>query len=119
MQVRGSIVQLNVSGGGVPKLPVLEAQVGELGLAGDQQHNTRLHGGPARAVSLFAIERIAALAAEGHPIVPGGTGENITTRGINWDEVLPGVRLRLGAQCVLEVTSFVAPCATIEDNFIG
>ena len=119
MQIRGSIAQLNVSGGGVPKLPVLEAQVGELGLAGDQQHNTRLHGGPARAVSLFAIERIDALAAEGHPIVPGGTGENITTRGIDWDEVLPGVCVRLGAECVLEVTSFVAPCATIERNFMG
>ena len=117
MQVRGSIAQLNASGGGVPKLPVLEAQVGELGLAGDQQHNTRLHGGPARAVSLFAIERIAALAAEGHPIVPGGTGENITTRGIDWEEAAPGARFKLGADCVLEVTSYTAPCATIERNF--
>lgn len=118
MTVHGSIVQLNISGGGVPKLPVGEARVGELGLAGDGHDDGVHHGGPTRAVSLFSLERIRALAAEGHPIVPGGTGENVTTQGIDWDEVIPGTRFKLGPECVIEVTSYAAPCATIEQNFI-
>ena len=118
MPDQGSVVQVNVSGGGVPKLPVLEAQVGELGLAGDRHYDERNHGGRGRAVSLFAIELIEALAAEGHPITPGGTGENVTTRGIDWEAIVPGARLRLGPDCLLEVTSHTAPCFKIEGNFL-
>src|SRR5262245_15786695 len=101
----GSIVQVNISPGGVPKLPILEARVDQNGLAGDDHEDKVHHGGPDRAVCLFAIERIEALAAEGHPIGPGSTGENVTTRGIDWDQVVPGARLRLGDQLVIEITS--------------
>lgn len=118
MPVHGSIVQLNVSGGGVPKLPVAEARVGELGLAGDGHDDNEHHGGPTRAACLFALERIQALVAEGHLVVPGGTGENVTTQGIDWDEVVPGTRFKLGPECVIEVTSYAAPCATIAHNFM-
>ncbi len=116
----GSIVQINVSRGGVPKLPVLQAEATELGLSGDG-HNEPLsvHGGPERAVCLFALERIEALAAEGHPIFAGATGENVTTRGIDWDEVVPGVRLRLGDKVVLEVTRYTTPCRTNARWFTG
>ena len=117
MTARGSIVQLNVSGGGVPKLPVTEAFVGELGLTGDDHDDKHNHGGPTRAVCLFPIERIEALAAEGHHVAPGTTGENVTTRGIDWDEVTPGTRFRLGNECEIEVTAYTAPCWKIEHNF--
>ena len=62
---------------------------------------------------LFAIERIEALAVEGHPIFAGAAGENITTTGIDWDLVLPGTQLRLGAAVLLEVTRYTTPCKTI------
>jgi len=113
----GTIVQVSISRGGVPKLPVLEAEIGEQGLAGDRQRDLRNHGGPERAVCLYAAERIAALRAEGHPIAPGTAGENITTAGIDWDRVKAGVRLRLGADVVLEVTRPTSPCTNIAGSF--
>ena len=111
------IVQINVSRGGVPKRPVSMATVGEPGLSGDEHLNQVHHGGPERAVSLFAIERIEALAAEGHPIFAGATGENVTIGGLDWQRVIPGARLRLGADVLLEVTRFAAPCKTIRAAF--
>ena len=66
--------QLTVSQGGVPKLPVPRAVLHPLGLAGDAVANKRVHGGPERAVCLYALERIEGLQAEGHDIFPGALG---------------------------------------------
>lgn len=119
----GTIVQVNISKGGVPKLPVTEAEVGENGILGDG-HNQSLaiHGGPERALCLYSLERIEALAEEGHPIFAGATGENVTLRGLDWDAVVPGARLRLGPHVLLEVTRYTTPCRTnarwfVEGNF--
>jgi MOSC domain-containing protein YiiM len=119
MVENGSIVQVSLSDGGVPKLAVDEAVVGREGIAGDRQRDTQNHGGPERALCLFAEERIEALRAEGHPIVAGGAGENITTRGIDWDAVVPGRRLRLGDTVEIEVTRYTSPCKNIAGNFDG
>jgi MOSC domain-containing protein YiiM len=108
----GSIVQVSISRGGVPKVAVPEGEVGPLGIAGDGHADRVNHGGPERAVCLFAIEVIEALQAEGHPIAAGSAGENITTRGIDWEQVLPGTRLRLGREAVIEVTRYTTPCKT-------
>ena len=113
------IASLNVSRGGVPKLPVVEARVGVAGMSGDCQRNLKYHGGPDRALCLFSLERIEALAAEGHPIGVGTTGENVTLAGVEWTRVVPGTRLRLGASVVVEVTSFTKPCRTIQGSFVG
>jgi MOSC domain-containing protein YiiM len=59
------------------------------------------------------------MAAEGHPIVPGSTGENVTVGGIDWDAVVPGARLRLGAAVLVEVTRYTTPCKTNEASFMG
>jgi MOSC domain-containing protein YiiM len=115
----GTIEQVNVSQGGVPKLAIREAAIGPLGLAGDGHNDSANHGGRERAVCLFAIERLEALAAEGHPIGPGSAGENITTRGIDWDLVVPGTRLRLGRDVLLEVTRYTTPCKTNAGWFKG
>jgi MOSC domain-containing protein YiiM len=97
----GRIVQLSVSAGGVPKLAVPAARLTGLGLQGDA-HRYEHHGGPERAVCLFSLEAIDALAAEGHAIEPGAIGENVTVEGIDWNLVTPGVRLRLGERVVLQ-----------------
>lgn len=102
--------QINISDGGVPKLPVLEAKVSEQGVDGDRQRNLKFHGGPDRAVCLYSLELIERLQDEGHPIDPGATGENLTLSGLNWDEVYPGVRLTIGPELQLEVTSYTTPC---------
>lgn len=114
----GRIVQLSVSAGGVPKLAVPAARVTGLGLQGDA-HRYEHHGGPERAVCLFSLEAIDALAAEGHAIEPGAIGENVTVEGIDWNLVTPGVRLRLGERVVLEVTRYTSPCYKIASVFLG
>lgn len=113
----GSIYQINASQGGVPKIPVSEAVIGELGIESDAVAHPAIHGGPERAVSLFSYERITALAAEGHPISAGGTGENLTIEGIDWEHVVPGARLRLGSTVLLEITRYTTPCSTIRASF--
>src|SRR3712207_3923787 len=92
----GVVHQINVSNGGVPKLPVPEAAVTVDGVGGDRQRDLRVHGGPFRAVCLFSLEVIERLRAEGHPIAPGTVGENVTVGGLDWTLVRPGVRLRIG-----------------------
>lgn len=117
--MHGRIVQLNVSRGGVPKLPVPRAQVDERGLEGDAVAHKRIHGGPTRAVCLYAMERIRALQAEGATIFPGALGENVTLEGLDWDAIVPGVRLALGDEVVLEVTKYTTPCATTAPYVCG
>lgn len=111
------IHQINISDGGVPKLPVHKAEVTSLGLAGDRQANTKRHGGPERALCLYALERITALQGEGHPISPGSTGENLTLAGLDWAQVIPGTRLLLGDEVVIEITKYTLPCAKIAGSF--
>jgi MOSC domain-containing protein YiiM len=117
--VNGRIVQLSVSPGGLPKRPVPRARVTPLGLEGDAHRNAELHGGPDRALCLFALERIEALRAEGHPVTPGALGENLTVSGIDWDAVGPGARFRVGEAVVIEVTRFTSPCVNIRPAFRG
>lgn len=118
-EVEGRIFQLNVSDGGVPKLAVREAVLGAEGLAGDRQRNLRYHGGPERALCLFALERILELQAEGHPVFAGSTGENLTVFGLDWAGLGPGARLALGEEVLVEVTGYAAPCKNIAASFKG
>lgn len=113
----GRITGLQRSNGGVPKLPVESAAVSEGGMEGDRQRNRRFHGGPDRALCLYSQELIDALGAEGHPIVRGAVGENVTIAGLPWDRVRPGARLTLG-EVDVEVTSYTAPCENIEGAFL-
>jgi MOSC domain-containing protein YiiM len=115
--VQGSIVQISASRGGVPKRAILLGVVDASGLTGDKQKQRQFHGGPTRALCLYASERIEALAREGHGIYPGATGENVTTRGLDWDLVQPGVQLRLGPDLLIEITAYAQPCRTIKACF--
>jgi len=114
----GVLVSINVSGGGVPKRRITDAKVSRLGLLGDAQNDTKHHGGPERAVCVYSLERILSLKQEGHPIDVGTAGENLTVEGIDWDLIVPGARLRLGDEVLLEVASFTNPCKTIKASFI-
>jgi MOSC domain-containing protein YiiM len=116
-ETRAHIFQINASDGGVPKRPLASAEVTALGLTADRQRNTKVHGGPERALCLFSLERIVALQAEGHPIYPGSIGENLTIAGLEWSQVTPGARLRLGEEVLLEVTSYTVPCQNIRHSF--
>ena len=112
----GRVTSLQRSAGGVPKLPVERTMVRTGGMAGDRQRNRKHHGGPDRALCLYAQERLDALAADGHPVRPGVLGENVTVAGLPWERVQPGARLRLGGVEV-EVTGYAAPCQKIAYGF--
>jgi MOSC domain-containing protein YiiM len=113
----GRIIQINISPGGVPKRPVESARITRLGVEGDAHRDTENHGGPERALCIFALERIRALQAEGHPIAPGSIGENLTVEGLDWSAVMPGARLLLGERVLVEVTRYTSPCANIAGSF--
>jgi MOSC domain-containing protein YiiM/GNAT superfamily N-acetyltransferase len=114
----GRVLQVNVSPGGVPKLPVDgPVPVGRFGLEGDGHHDRREHGGPHRAVALFAIEAIRRVEADGNPIFPGSCGENLTTEGIELSTLPIGTRLAIGDEVVLELASPDGPCETIAGSF--
>ena len=114
----GRIVQLSVSNGGVPKTAVPRVRITEHGVEGDRQAHPDIHGGPERAVCLFSMERIRDLQGEGHAIVPGGVGENVTIEGLDWDAVQPNSRLLLGETVALEVTRYTSPCLNIGGAFV-
>lgn len=111
------VYQVNVSKGGVPKQPIPEGRVTKLGIEGDGHAKPQIHGGPTRALSLFPLEAIEALASEGHPIEPGSAGENLTIRGLPWSDLAPGARLRLGSEVRIRIESHAAPCRTIAGSF--
>jgi MOSC domain-containing protein YiiM len=111
------IVSINLSHGGVPKRPVERADVQPLGIVGDAQRHRRFHGGPDRALCLYSMEAIDALRAEGHPIEPGSTGENVTIAGLVWAAIAPGVRLSLG-DVEVEITGYANPCHQIQPSFL-
>ena len=108
--VNPHVHQINVSDGGVPKLPVPEVRITKNGVSGDRQRSPEIHGGPDRAVCLFSLEVIQALQVEGHSIAPGSSGENLTLAGLHWAELKPGDRLRVGDTVELEIVSYTAPC---------
>ena len=113
----GRLLQVNVSAGGVPKLPVPHARVTRFGVEGDRQRGATVHGGPHRAVSILGIEAIRRVAAEGHPIGPGTTGENLTVSGFDVSTLPVGTRLAIGDEVVLELAWPANPCRTIRHSF--
>jgi len=114
----GRVLQVNVSPGGVPKLPVAEARVGRDGLYGDAHDHDAVHGGPHRGLCLFASEAIERVRADGHPAVgPGSVGENLTTAGIELSLLPVGSRLAIGDEVVLEIAGPANPCDVIKGAF--
>jgi len=95
-------------------------QVGPEGLAGDEQGDRRVHGGPDKAIHHYPRDHYACWAAElgAHPLLgaPGAFGENISTLGLTEADVCLGDRLRLGT-AVVEVSQGRQPCWKLSDRF--
>ncbi|MDP9467761.1 MAG: MOSC domain-containing protein, partial [Chloroflexota bacterium] len=110
----GRVASVNVSPGGVPKLPVAEQWVGAKGLADDRHNEPEpSHGGVDQAVCLYSMEAIARVAADGHNAFPGAFGENLTLEGIEMESLAEGDRLTIGdGGLVIEMTWHAAPCTT-------
>lgn len=106
----GRVARVNASDGGVPKRAVDGGRIDWHGLAGDRQADRFHHGRPFQALCLWSTEVIDELAAAGHPIGPGGAGENLTLSGLDWSALRPGARLRLGT-ALAEISFPAVPCA--------
>ncbi len=103
------LVQINTSQGGVPKLPVGEAEVDSAGLVGDRQANRKHHGRPFQAICLWSTSALSELSAAGHPIHAGSVGENFTIEGLEWTKLRAGTRLRIGSS-LIELSFPAVPC---------
>ena len=114
----GTVAQLNVSDGGVPKRPTKEVTIDAGGVAGDRQRSRKHHGRPWQALCLWSTEVIDAFAAAGHPLHYGAAGENVTIRGLDWATVRAGVRLRIG-EALAECSLFALPCRFNAEWFVG
>jgi MOSC domain-containing protein YiiM len=109
----GTITQLSISKGGVPKLAVAEAHAGPLGLEGDVQRNTKYHGGPRQALLLVSEEDLAWLRDRGYSVAAGDLGENLTVRGVDFRALRPGQRYRAGG-ATIELTKVRVPCSNLD-----
>jgi MOSC domain-containing protein YiiM len=108
----GSVVQINTSRGGVPKLPVAEALVTPLGIEGDLHNNPTIHGGPQKALLWITSEGLDELIASGFPLYAGALGENLTTKGIDRRTLRIGQRWKIG-EVAIRLTRLRTPCNTI------
>ncbi len=110
----GSITQLSVSRGGIPKRAVAEALLTPAGLEGDDWAHPKYHGGPQQAVLLIGEEVIAELQGLGYELYAGALGENFTTRGLDYGRMRAGQRFRAGQSCEIELTKLREPCRTLD-----
>lgn len=79
-------------------------------LAGDDQADRSLHGGPDKAVYAYAMEEIRNWQAElGRELGSAPFGENLTTEGLDVSGALVGERWRVGTT-LLEVVQPRLPC---------
>jgi MOSC domain-containing protein YiiM len=108
----GSVIQINVSPGGIPKRPIQEALVTPEGIRRDRWSHPDIHGGPNQAVLIITSEGIDELVTQGFPLFPGALGENLTTLGLDRRQFRAGQRYRAG-EVFLELTKRRAPCATL------
>jgi MOSC domain-containing protein YiiM len=107
-----SILQINISPGGVPKRPIAEGTVTSLGIAGDRHANPQVHGGPRQAILIITSEGIDELKEQGYPLYHGALGENLTTRGLDRRSIRIGQRYRIG-RILVEITKVRSPCDTL------
>lgn len=94
--------------------------VGPEGLAGDAQADRRIHGGPDKAVHLYAARHYpdwrAALGKLPKLDSPGAFGENLTLDGADETTVCFGDRVRVGS-VLMEVSQSRQPCWKLNAHF--
>jgi MOSC domain-containing protein YiiM len=111
--MEGTIVQVNISPGGLPKRAIAGGWITPLGIEGDLHAHPNIHGGPNKAILIIASEVVDALTARGYPLFYGAMGENLTTRGIDVRQIRVGDQFRVGG-AMLEITQPRGPCSALD-----
>lgn len=95
-------------------------EAGQLGLAGDQQADLTVHGGPDKAVYFYPAEHyprwVNDAPRHGPLFVAGAFGENLTTVGLDESSITVGQVLRVGS-AELQVTQPRQPCFKLALRF--
>lgn len=90
------------------------------GIVGDQHGDTRVHGGPEKAVHHYAAENYQHLAQAfahcAHELLPGSLGENISALELSERNVHIGDVFQMGS-AVLQVSQPRSPCWKINHRF--
>ena len=114
MTNEGTLLAVCIGPGGIPKQSVPEARATAQGLVGDKQRYP-IHGGANRALCLFAIEDYQSLRRDGVACDnPGTFGENVLVQGLDFKALLPGDRLALGEEVLIELFDVREPCGTLK-----
>lgn len=105
----------------IGKLPVADVvAVGAMGLAGDEQADRTVHGGIDKAIHHYPADHYdwwrGYLGDAPLLDAPGAFGENISTAGLDEQNVFLGDRFRLGSALV-EVTQARQPCWKLDHRF--
>lgn len=106
------VVAVCISAGGVPKLPLPEAEVLPSGVRGDR-HAHEKHNRPDRALSLFDLEILRQLVTEGFPLQPGAAGENLTVEGLCVQDLPAGTLLKIG-DVLIRLEAPRKPCYVLD-----
>src|SRR3954463_12744868 len=95
----------------IAKVPVgpEPLELDTINLAGDDQADRTVHGGPDKAVYSYPAEHAVEWQADGFAITPGGVGENLVTEGARETDVRIGDVFTWG-DARLQVSQPRAPC---------
>ena len=104
----------------IAKHPVERAWAGPDGIVGDVQADSRVHGGPDKALHHYPREHYAAWQAEigAREVLDqaGAFGENLSTTGLGEADVCIGDRVRCG-EALLELAQSRQPCWKLSLRF--
>lgn len=107
------IVSINISKGGIPKLPIDTAYISSAGLNGDG-HNHAKHYSPLQAVCIQDIEQLNELNQKGYDLSPGQAGENLTVKNLHVNALTIGTALRFSGGVLLEISKVRPPCYVMD-----
>lgn len=107
------LVAINISPGGIPKLPIPKVEVTHDGLVGDGRAHAK-HVKRDRSISLLDEEILGDLRREGYVVGPGVLGENLTVRDLHSQTLSVGTCLRFAGGVELELTEPRKPCFVLD-----
>jgi len=108
-----AVLSINISKGGIPKLPVELVRITTSGLEGDG-HNHAKHNTPFQAVCIQDLEKLEELNQGGYPLSPGQAGENLTVENLHVNSLPLGTILEFSGGVILEISKVRKPCYVMD-----
>jgi MOSC domain-containing protein YiiM len=105
---------------GIYKKPLEQVKVDNLGIVGDVQADTRVHGGPEKALHQFSLASYQKI-IQRYPLLhlkagPGSIGENMSSTTMHENSVCIGDIYSIGS-CLVQVSAPRIPCWKIDAKF--